>query len=561
MLAQTIPPADRVTASNEVALMRAPSVSVVVIFLNAEKFLREAVESVLAQTFGDWELLLVDDGSTDGSSAMARRLAEHDPHRTRYFEHEGHRNRGMSASRNLGMQFARGEFIAFLDADDVWVPTKLAEQVALMRAQPRAAMVFGRTRYWHGWTGRPEDAARDRIRRCAEREDVLLRPPYLLRLTLLGDGSWPSPSMSSIMLRREKIARIGGFEEAFTGQGEDSVFLAKLFLESYVYCASACWDWYRQHPASNMARVEREGHTREGNRQFLEWLGGFLASRPVRDPELATGVKRGLEMLSHPVLARLRPAYLARKVRQYARRHVSEKGRARLRQAAHMLRRPWLWLVRTARLRWLWRTRPVHREFGCYYGTPVDRVYIEAFLEANAGDIQGTVLEIGEATYTRRFGGERVAASEVLHAIPGNPAATVVADLVDAPQLPSNHFDCVILTQTLQCIYDYKAALRTVHRILKPGGVVLATFPGVAHQISREERPYWGDYWRWTSMAAERVFAEVFAEEDVQVRARGNVLTAMAFLHGLVVEELRRSDFDYEDPDYELSIAVRAVKR
>jgi SAM-dependent methyltransferase len=118
----------------------------------------------------------------------------------------------------------------------------------------------------------------------------------------------------------------------------------------------------------------------------------------------------------------------------------------------------------------------------------------------------------------------------------------------------------VILTQTLQCIYDFRAALRTVHRILKPGGVLLATMPGVAHQISREERPYWGDYWRWTSMAAERVFGELFPPANVRVEPRGNVLVCIALLHGLVVEEMRAADFEHDDPDYELSLGVRAVK-
>src|SRR3712207_221993 len=80
----------------------APRVSVVVIFLDAARFLGEAVASVLGQTYGAWELLLVDDGSTDGSSALARGYAAAQPGRVRYLEHPGHANRGMSAARNLG---------------------------------------------------------------------------------------------------------------------------------------------------------------------------------------------------------------------------------------------------------------------------------------------------------------------------------------------------------------------------------------------------------------------------------------------------------------------------
>jgi SAM-dependent methyltransferase len=541
----------------------ARSVSVVVIFLDAEKFLAEALESVFAQDFADWELLLVDDGSRDRSTAIAQEYARRDPARVRYLEHAGHANRGTSASRNLGLRHAGGEYVAFLDADDVWVPGKLSEQLEIMRAHPSAAMVFGRTRYWYGWNGRPEDAARDYVRSCGEREDVLVRPPFFLSMTLLG-GKWPSPSMSSVLLRRSSLERIGGFDESIRTMGEDTAFMVKVFLAHPVYYAGRCWDWYRQHPDSCSATATREGKIPQVNLDFLRWTQGYFARNGVTDPYLLGPVAQYIRLAEHPVLERLRPTYLVRKAEQYlrrlVRRHVPPASRSRLRRMARTARRPWLAVVRTARLRRLWRKTPVHREFGCYYGTPVDRVYIEGFLARNAGDIRGHVLEIGENTYTRRFGGGAVVRGDVLHAIRGNPAATLVADLAHAPHIQADRFDCVILTQTLQCIYDYRAALRTVHRILKPGGVLLATFPGVAHQISREERPYWGDYWRWTSMAAERVFAEVFPPSNVRVEARGNVLVCMALLHGLVVEELRASDFEPDDPDYELSLAVRAVK-
>src|SRR5262249_39242789 len=105
-----------------------PEVSVVVIFLNEARFLPEAVDSVFAQTHECWELLLVDDGSMDASSSIARRIAELHPGRVRYLEHDGHVNRGRSSSRNLGIHHARGQFVAFLDADDVWFPRKLERQ-------------------------------------------------------------------------------------------------------------------------------------------------------------------------------------------------------------------------------------------------------------------------------------------------------------------------------------------------------------------------------------------------------------------------------------------------
>jgi len=205
------------------------------------------------------------------------------------------------------------------------------------------------------------------------------------------------------------------------------------------------------------------------------------------------------------------------------------------------------------------RLQPVSRVFGFDRGQCIDRYYIENFLARYAQDIHGSVLEVANNAYTMRYGGARVTQSDVLHVKEDNPRATIVADLSSSNSIPSNNFDCIIFTQTLQFIYDSRAAVLTLHRILKPGGVLLATMAGIS-QISRYDMDRWGDYWRFTSLSARRLFEKVFLPADVTVRSYGNVLTANAFLHGLATEELRQQELDYDDPDYELLITVRAVK-
>ena len=205
------------------------------------------------------------------------------------------------------------------------------------------------------------------------------------------------------------------------------------------------------------------------------------------------------------------------------------------------------------------RLKPVRNAFGFGHGQCIDRYYIENFLDRHATDIHGHVLEISNNNYTRRFGGQAVSHSDVLHVTPGNLRATIIADLTDAKHIQSDSFDCIILTQTLQFIYDIRAALRTLHRILKPGGVLLVTFHGIS-QIARYDMESWGEYWRLTTLSSRRLFLEVFPENSVTVQAFGNVLTAIALLHGLVSAELRKEELDYHDPDYELLITVRAVK-
>jgi SAM-dependent methyltransferase len=170
------------------------------------------------------------------------------------------------------------------------------------------------------------------------------------------------------------------------------------------------------------------------------------------------------------------------------------------------------------------------------------------------------VLEIGDDRYTRRFGGDRVLRSDVLHVRPDNPAATIVADLTNAEHIPSNAFDCLIITQTLQYIYDIRPAVRTFHRILKPNGVLLATFSGIS-QIARRDMELWGECWHFTMVSTKRLLEEAFRPGTVQVEAHGNVLAAIALLHGLASHELRREELDIQDPDYQVIVTARAIKR
>jgi SAM-dependent methyltransferase len=213
-------------------------------------------------------------------------------------------------------------------------------------------------------------------------------------------------------------------------------------------------------------------------------------------------------------------------------------------------------LVRLGSLR---RVEPISRHWGFERGLPVDRYYIERFLSTHVLDIQGHVLEIKDNLYTSRFGGNRVTKSDILHVEPGNSAATIVADLTCANHIPADTFDCVILTQTLQLIYDVRAALATLYRILKPGGIILATVSGIS-KISRADMDRWGHYWHFTTRSSQRLFQEVFPSANVKVQAYGNVLAGIALLHGLATEELRPHELDYCDPDYELLITIRAVK-
>lgn len=204
------------------------------------------------------------------------------------------------------------------------------------------------------------------------------------------------------------------------------------------------------------------------------------------------------------------------------------------------------------------RLSPVSRLYGWDRGTPVDRYYIEKFLNDQRGAIRGHVLEVSENTYTKKFGGEQVTANDVLHYDNPEPPVTIVGDLTNAPHIPSNAFDCLIITQTLMMIYDFNAAIQTLHRILKPGGSVLCTVPG----LSQIADPPWRSTWHWgfTQSSAQRMFSDVFGDEAVTVEVYGNVLSTISFLQGLAAEELTRAELELRDPDYQMLIAVKATK-
>jgi len=204
------------------------------------------------------------------------------------------------------------------------------------------------------------------------------------------------------------------------------------------------------------------------------------------------------------------------------------------------------------------RREPLSRSFGFDRGQPVDRHYIEAFLARHAADIHGRTLEAGDDSYTRRFGGDRVERRDILHPGVGAPGATLIADLAQADTLPANTFDCIVLTQTLQLIYHLPEAIHGLHRMLRPGGVLLATVPGLSQLSEDEWRDSW--YWGFTPSSVRRLFASVFPAERLDVDAFGNVLAATAFLQGIAAQELRPAELDYRDPSYPLLISVRAVK-
>jgi hypothetical protein len=205
------------------------------------------------------------------------------------------------------------------------------------------------------------------------------------------------------------------------------------------------------------------------------------------------------------------------------------------------------------------RLKPISPDWGMERGQPIDRYYIERFLEQHSSDIRGRVLEIGDNTYTRQFGQDKVSESVVLHVAEQKEHVTLIGSLTDKTTIPAAGFDCFIVTQTLQAIFDIQSAIDTIYHGLRPGGVALITVPGIS-KISRYDMDRWGYYWSFTTRSAEALFGKAFPLDHLQIKTHGNVLSSVAFLHGLASQELRRKELEHTDPDYQLLITIRAVR-
>lgn len=341
--------------------MRTPTVSIVMIFLDAARFMREAVESILDQDYRDYELILVDDGSSDSSTQIAKNYAARFPDFVHYTEHEGHANRGMSASRNHGVAISRGRLITFLDSDDIWLPGRLSHFVAMAERFPEAGMVYGPTLYWYSWA--KNDPREVDVPDHADFEgalnlpvETLICPPVALR-GFLESGGGCLPGIGSLMIRREAFDSVGGFEPGFRGLYEDQVFLSKMTALHPVVALAELLDYYRQHSDSCCHRAIGTGDyhpdgPHPARAVYLRWLHGYLRQVGINDLALARALRtelwpydslvgrtfHGARRVSRDALQR----YVPHPLRKQARLVTSKATRLGAR-VGHRLRRTLRW--------------------------------------------------------------------------------------------------------------------------------------------------------------------------------------------------------------------------
>jgi glycosyltransferase involved in cell wall biosynthesis len=531
----------------------AATVGVVVTTYNHAHFLQDALSSVISQVRAPDAVVVVDDGSSDDPGAVVRNYPG-----IRLIRQE---NQGLAAARNTGLAALDTDYVTFLDADDRFEPRAIDAALACFARAPECGFVYGGHLYIDR-DGAP----------IGERYEPPGEHPYvrLLRSNFIA-------MHGTVMYRRDRLIEAGGFDATLHRCEDYDVYLrmakrypiagyADLVAAYRLHGANMSTDHaamlraallvHARHRPNSVARSEMRQAWRDGRRAWRTYYAREMALARYRSRQAGASMARSLPQLAR--LAAVSPATAMREafsgVRHRAERFLPRRVRDRVPR--------WFGKVPGAgRIRFgdLGGTVPISRDYGFDRGTPIDRYYIERFLERHASEIVGRVLEVGGDEYTRRFGAARVTRADVLHVRPGNSRATIVGDLTDPSVLPERAFNCIVLTQTLQLIYDVRLAVAALHRALAPGGVVLVTAPGIS-QIDRGE---WGSSWFWsfTHTSLERVFAESFGRDEVLVEHHGNVFAATAFLQGLAVEEVDTAKLDPIDRSYPVLVAVRARKR
>jgi glycosyltransferase involved in cell wall biosynthesis/SAM-dependent methyltransferase len=528
------------------------SVGVVITTYNHARFLGEAIESVLAQTRTPSDVLVVDDGSADNPAAVVARYPG-----VRLVRQS---NQGLAAARNTGLRELATDKVVFLDADDRLLPAAVETGLACFAVHPECGFVYGGYRRICS-NGRPSSD---------DYYNAISSKPY-------GDFLEGNPvgMHAAVMYDRARLAACGGFDATLDRSEDYDVYL-RMSRSMPVASHPAIIAEYRWHGGNMSARHSEmlESSLRVHRRQAdyaraqpdtaAAWRRGATRWRQMYVERMVEDVRRQWnERHSIPKLLRgLRAAASAGP--SIALREVLASARRRLLRAVSPIaqrshdpeRRPPSPQTGSVNLGDLDRTSPVSQSFGFDRGTPVDRYYIERFLGRHASDIAGRVLEVKDNTYCRRFGGPRVTRQDVLDLGAGG-GVTIAGDLCDPRTLPAGTFDCLVITQTLQFIFDVRTAVVQMHRALKPGGVALVTLPGIS-RIEHTPRAPW--CWSFSLQSAHRLFSDVFGSASVRVESHGNVYAATAFLQGLAVEELKRAKLDVEDDSYPVVLTVRARK-
>lgn len=539
-------------------LLSKPLVSVIIPCFNQGRFLGEAISSAHKQTYTKVEIIVVDDGSTDNTRSVAQSYLN-----VKYCYQP---NGGLSAARNTGIAQSNGLFLVFLDSDDILYPAAVETNLKYLLQNPTWAFVSGGHDKVDEWLSPlvdyPESDVPSDNHYCA-----LLRGNYI--------------GMHATVMYRRRVLDHHRFDTSLSACEDYDLYfrIARQFPVGNHTGKIAAYRHHGQNMSSDYVRMLKQVmkvHQRQlpllrsedeksawknGTQTWRAYYGHLLYKQCFNKIEQDNRWPTFTEMI---ILASVMPwrfrDYVLKKVRHNAMDFLKRKLPDGLLKWLHQAGIYSQYTPPPGKIQPgdFNRLTPFSADFGFDRGGAIDRFYIENFIQENHNRVVGKVLEIGDNTYTVKYGGVKVLQSDILHVDHKNSRATYIGDITDVPQIPSAEFDCIIFTQTLHLIYDFKSALRTCYRILKPGGCLLLTVPGISHIDKGEWRDYW--LWSFTDASIRKLMTETFNGSQVSIKTYGNVYVAAAFLYGMGLPEFKKEYLFHNDPSYQVIISAVAVK-
>lgn len=528
-----------------------PVISIIIPSYNHGHYLQEAFDSVYSQNYPGVEIVVVDDGSTDKTRAVTEKNKD-----VKYIYQS---NKGLSAARNTGIKNSKGDLLIFLDADDWLLLGAIATNLFFLKDHPESAFVSG------GYRLVFENPAKNTETTYEVSTEHYI---HFLESNYIG--------MHAAVMYQRWVFDEFEFDETLRSCEDYDLYL-RISKRHPVFHHAKITAAYRMHDSNMSSNIpmmlngvlnvlknqkpnlktqfERRAYAK-GVTTWKEYYCLELYEKLNDTKVKASSAELLLLSKYYPFLA---TKYLLKKnyrmIKKFLRKAIPESGKRFLGKAGLSDFLPDAGKVDAGDF---FRTTPFSTEFGYDRGGPVDRYYIENFLKDKQGLIKGRVLEIGDNEYTVLFGGDQVTGSDILHVDETNKSATFIGDISNAPQIPDNTFDAIILTQTLHLIYEFKDALNTCYRILKPGGTLLLTVPGIT-PIDRDE---WKDIWYWsfTDKSLKKMMPEAFPGGYIEVNSFGNVFVATAFLYGMGLPEVEKTKLDFNDPQFQVIITVTATK-
>ncbi len=535
-----------------------PFISVIIPCFNHAHYLPEVIDSILQQTYLNYEIIVVDDGSKDNT----REIANSYP----LVKYVYQQNQGLAAARNTGIQHAAGNYIIFSDADDWLFPDALQHQIHAFEENNEAVAVAG---------------AHDKVDTYGqiiyEEENLPKHKNHYLDL-LMGNFI----GMHGAVMYKRSVFDEFQYDNTLKAAEDYDLYL-RLTRNHPIVVHQNKIAAYRMH-SENMSKniplmlehvlkvlgkqqvflkneAEQKAY-RQGIKNWREYYIGAMINTLTNNSSTSFPGLTEFNFLLQKKPAALIPIYpiiLKNNMKSIIKKKIVAPVKKKLGIYTILESEP----VPVGKINWgsFKRIKPFSDDFGYDRGGPVDRYYIESFLQKHAADIKGNVLEIGDNSYTMEFGKNNIIKSDVLHIYPDNPAATIIGDLSKANEIPiaDNSFDCIVLTQTLHLIYDFHSAIRHCYRILKPGGVLLMTVPGISHIDSGG----WSKNWLWSfnTHSMEKIMQDDFSPAETTIKSYGNVMVATAFIWGVGLPEIeQRYKMDKHDPSYQVIISVRAKK-